>query len=510
MSNGQKTMKYIRLMLILLFLSSLTPIFNNVNAQENISYQSINFNSESPLNVNNSTVVYGYATSNQDSITISWKLKYLDILFDSGQIVLNSELNNFQNPTYQWQIFLDFLSYPRSCTCYLTVTLESTSPLTIIMPIFFSSNGEFLEPALIIDDNYNNLFSDKIYVSGTAWSFDNFLPEAETTFSSLNLYWNVFNTNSQASSCKLDPSEILTNSMKVEYSFMNQFSLENELDISNFDDGFYSLYLWANNFHNSNSLNSEFYCVFIQVDNNEPISIIQSQENLKFLEGFSPILFDGSVSSDPFFGRSKLNFVWVLSQYMQNLNDDNFYLEVLNVTSGDNKRTFSIDNLNAGNYSLTLTVTDEYGHSNSSSIDFSITNMAPVAKLSIDDVEIFDGDSLILLPDQEIDLDASESSDTENDILSLNCIWKVNNVPFYEGCKRTFSWPDSVNANEFILSLEVTDNDNLISQISINIKSESSREGTYLSLIFLLFSIFFVSYAFYKRYNVVDKKIPKW
>ena len=44
MSNGQKSMKYIRLMLILLFLSSLTPILNNVNAQENTSYQSINFN----------------------------------------------------------------------------------------------------------------------------------------------------------------------------------------------------------------------------------------------------------------------------------------------------------------------------------------------------------------------------------------------------------------------------------------------------------------------------------
>ena len=282
------------------------------------------------------------------------------------------------------------------------------------------------------------------------------------------------------------------------------------MDISNFDDGFYSLYLWANTFQNSNSLNSEFFCIFIQVDNNEPISTIQSQDNLELLEGFSPILFDGSVSSDPFFGRSKLNFVWVLSQFMPNLNDNKFHLEVINVSSGDDQRTFLIDSLNAGNYSLILTVTDECGLSNSSSIDFSITNMAPIAKLSIDDIEIFDGDSLILLPNQEIDLDASESSDTENDILSLGCIWKVNNVPFYEGCKRTFSWPDSISEDEFILSLEVTDNDNLISQISINIKSESSREGAYFSLTLLLFSIIFISYAFYKRYNIMDEKIPKW
>ncbi|MBK64023.1 MAG: hypothetical protein CMB47_00675 [Euryarchaeota archaeon] len=488
-------------MVILLFLSSLIPILNNANAQENTSYQSINFNSDSPLNVNNSTVVYGYASSNQNSITISWKLEYSEILYDSGQIILNSESNNFQNPTYQWQIFLDFLSYPNSCTCYLTVILESSSPQIIIKPIFFSLDDELLEPALIIDDNSNDLFSDKIYFSGNAWSFDNSLP---------NLYWNIIKTNSQASSCKLDSSEILTNSMGIESSFTYQFSFENELDISNYDDGFYSLYLWANTLYNTNSLNSEFYCRFIQVDNNKPISIIQSQENLKLLEGFSPILFDGSVSSDPFFGRSKLNFVWVLSQHIPNLNDDKFHLEVINVSSGDDERTFLIDSLNSGNYSLILTVTDESGLSNSSSLDFSITNMAPVAKLSIDDVEIFDGDSLILLQDQEIDLDATESSDTENDILSLGCIWKVNNVPFYEGCKRTFSWPESVNDNEFILSLEVTDNDNLISKISINIKSESSREGTYFSLTFLFISIIFVSYAFYKRYNIMDEKIPKW
>jgi hypothetical protein len=136
--------------------------------------------------------------------------------------------------------------------------------------------------------------------------------------------------------------------------------------------------------------------------------------------------------------------------------------------------------------------------------------MRPIAKLSINDIEIVDGDSLILLPDEEINLDASESTDTENDITSLKCIWKVNNVPFYEGCERTFSWPDSVLKDEFTLSLEVSDNDNLISEISVIIKSESSREGTYFSLTLLLFSIIFVSYAFYRRYNILEDEIPKW
>ena len=136
--------------------------------------------------------------------------------------------------------------------------------------------------------------------------------------------------------------------------------------------------------------------------------------------------------------------------------------------------------------------------------------MAPVARLSINQLEVFNGESIELLADEELELDASGSTDTENDINSLSCIWKVNNVPFYEGCVRTFSWPDSVESKEFTLSLEVSDNDNIISQISVIITSDSSRNSTYFALALLLFSLLFVSYGLYKRYSVNEEKIPKW
>jgi hypothetical protein len=503
-------MKYLKLTLVLLFLYTFNPVINNVNAQDDTSYQSINFESNYPLYVNNSTNIYGYATSNQNSITISWTLEYSDIIYDSGQLNLYEESNNFQNPTYQWQIFLDFLSYPSSCTCYLTVTLDSSSPQKIIKPIFFTMENDILKPALIIDAFSNNIYSNKINLSGKVWSSVNHTP---------NLFWNIVQTNSIASSCKLDYSDIYSNAIEIKPSFENEFSFENKLDVSSYVDGYYSLYVWANASDNLNSLNSDLNCLFIQIDNNEPVSLIQyqtplesslSKDNLNLLEGFSPILFDGSISSDPFFGRSELNFVWVLSRFTPNLNDDQYHLDVIHVASGDDQSTYTINGLNSANYSLILTVTDECGLSNSSTVHFSVINMAPLAKLSIDEMEISNGDSLLLLPEQNIYLDASESSDTENDISSLNCIWKVNNVPFYEGCQRTFAWPESVDEGGFILSLEVSDNDNYISQISISIISESSRDGAYFSLTFLLLSIIFLSYALYKRYNTMDDIIPKW
>ena len=104
-------MKYIRSVLILLFLNALNPILINASAQEDTSYQSVTFDSNSILSIDNSTTVSGYVTSNQNLITLSWKLEYSEILYDSGELLFQAQSDSFQNPTYQWQIFLDFQSF---------------------------------------------------------------------------------------------------------------------------------------------------------------------------------------------------------------------------------------------------------------------------------------------------------------------------------------------------------------------------------------------------------------
>jgi len=495
-------MKYVRLFVIFLFLNVTNPILNEVNAEENGLYQSISFPTNSPLEVNNSTIVSGFVSSSEISIMITWQLESSNVILDNGQLTLDFPSESLQNPTYQWEIFLDFPSYGNYCTCYLTVTLESEFPQTITKPIFYSPNEHIFNPAFILSkQSENNLYSDIIPIYGSSWSQNGFLPD---------VHWNIFETNSNAASCDVEISQILSNSIKLISPYQDSNTFHSSLDISNLNDGYYSLYTWSNIFIESEQLNSKIHCSFVQIDNNAPSSEIQAQNNLVILEGFDPILFDGSISTDPFFGRAKLNFVWVLSQIVPNINDDNSHMEVRNVTSGSDERTFLIDDLNSGNYTLILTVTDECGLSNSSSISFSIVNMAPIARLSINQLEVFNGESIELLADEELELDASESSDTENDIGSLRCIWKVNNVPFYEGCVRTFSWPNSVESNEFTLSLEVSDNDDLISQISLIITSDTSRNNTYFALMLLLFSLIFVSYGFYKRYSVNEEKIPKW
>jgi hypothetical protein len=157
-----------------------------------------------------------------------------------------------------------------------------------------------------------------------------------------------------------------------------------------------------------------------------------------------------------------------------------------------------------------LTVSDLSGNIDSKDIHILITNLNPIAKLKINGQDVMDGDDIILSDFNELILDATNSSDTANDMESLNCIWKVNNIPYYEDCYRKFIWPESVTMDKFILTLEVSDDDGLISQISVAVLSDEPNTNGYYMLLILIISIIFVSYAFYKRFNVLDDNIPKW
>ena len=273
----------------------------------------------------------------------------------------------------------------------------------------------------------------------------------------------------------------------------------------------------------SNLINSELKCISIKIDNDSPIVVINypgildfnsTQESIipeiSLLEN-SPILsFDGSVSNDPFWGRNGLSFVWTLVEINPNIYDDDYNYEVIEIISGNDEKVFSFTTDKSGLFRLTLTVSDLSGNIDSKDIHILITNLNPIAKLKINGQDVMDGDDIILSDFNELILDATNSSDTANDMESLNCIWKVNNIPYYEDCYRKFIWPESVTMDKFILTLEVSDDDGLISQISVAVLSDEPNTNGYYMLLILIISIIFVSYAFYKRFNVLDDNIPKW
>ena len=108
-------------------------------------------------------------------------------------------------------------------------------------------------------------------------------------------------------------------------------------------------------------------------------------------------------------------------------------------------------------------------------------------------------------------MDASESSDTENDLASIRCVWKIDYEPMYEGCERTLTWPEDTGL-EAILTLDVIDDDEAYASISVLLIHPDSSEPLPYPVIVLVISALFLLSAILLRYRSSDDSggIPTW
>ena len=139
-----------------------------------------------------------------------------------------------------------------------------------------------------------------------------------------------------------------------------------------------------------------------------------------------------------------------------------------------------------------------------------IVNIAPKARLTINGEVYFDNDQITLSPDSSILVDASSSTDTSNDIDGLSYVWRVDNVPTYEGASRSISWPDAVDDDSFVLSIEVIDDDSESSMISVIVVDNRESGSPPFSILILIISGGFLSYSLFRRSKSDDSEIPKW
>ena len=272
-----------------------------------------------------------------------------------------------------------------------------------------------------------------------------------------------------------------------------------QIDIVNLSDGWYDLSIFA-----KNPINQEFSydCRSIMVDNSPPIVVIEGPSTISEGDGYA--IFDGTSSFDETWGIQGLTYIWSV------INTDSFSENGTVIVAGLDERTLSVNTRQAGNYEIKLTVLDKAGNLGTSINSLEIQNIPPLVKLTIDGEPIDNNGQFILSRDATCIIDASGSTDTPNDADNLRYVWRVNNIPTYEGDSREFSWPDGVEG-DFILTIEVIDDDFESSQISILIKDGSSDSAMPLSIIVLILSTVFLSYSILnmrKQKNQSD--IPKW
>ena len=273
-----------------------------------------------------------------------------------------------------------------------------------------------------------------------------------------------------------------------------------EIDLVDFDDGWHDIIIFAQSEIEDSTYSHD--CISIRIDNTPPSVILNIPEELP--EGTDTVYLDASSTFDEYWGIQGLTYTW-------SINELGGTGEVMSqVFSGLDYRSIELNLVNSGVYGISLSVSDNAGNIGLSTSTLEVVNMAPTARLTINGEDYFDNDQVTLSPDSSILVDASSSTDTSNDIDGLRYVWRVDNVPTYEGASRSISWPDGVDDDSFVLSIEVIDDDSESSMISVIVVDNSESGSPPLSLLILIISGGFLSYSLFRRSKSDDSEIPKW
>ena len=379
------------------------------------------------------------------------------------------------------------------------MTSTATHLSSSISTVFFT--GITNMPAVVIDDwtilNEGYVtFSDYIDISGQAFSQNN-LP--------LDLLIMVISSDNLANACS-DNHEIssLDDIQGNSPEYIHNFSLFGEftenVDSSMLEDGWFSLWLFTSSHQSSAVIQSQ--CFVSKIDNSDPVAIIEGDTSST--EGEGNLIFDAGSSYDQYWGKDGLSYVWTLVSL------ENSGSILMEIKEGTEISYFTFQDDISGNFELSLLVSDEQGNTDYTSISFSVENLPPVAKLIVSDQSLTDGDKFKLPDLNEWTLDASDSIDTANDLDGLRCVWKINFRTIYEGCERTLLWPEDDTNDTLLLTLEVIDDDDDFSTITVELSRSDQGNDFPITIIVLLISIlFFVSSVFYSR-RTDDMQIPKW
>jgi hypothetical protein len=171
----------------------------------------------------------------------------------------------------------------------------------------------------------------------------------------------------------------------------------------------------------------------------------------------------------------------------------------------------------AAEWTVILLVRDSAGHLVRSTSTITVENQAPVAVLTLNGLLISDGDSVVLPSGQSWALNASQSTDTPNDLDGLRYTWYLDDKIIQSG--GAILLPESINASgSQTLRLSVTDDDGTVSELSFTMDlqddqvggSEGLLGGNFFTL--ALIAVIFLSILLMVRMgsNSTTDSLPKW
>ena len=488
-------MKSPRILVVLLLVATWSSAFSTVNAQDSDDVALVGFDFENGFSTNQTTVITGSVEDEVKPASVTWSI--VDSLphlveLESGDFsgILEEADSSGSRPIWTWSLEINVAEYS-PCTCYLTVTVETASgETTQSHRVIFL--GDTARSAIMLHSlNSGDWVSNSLTASG--WSLH------PMVWTAPELRFFAKPASNAVDACVIEGDSDFSTHLLV-ISPNGTFS-EN-IDISGLYDGWHSFY--AENYDPSGVTFAQT-CVALRVNNLAPTITLTGPDSV--LEGSGDLLFDGSSSNDPVWGREDMHYMWVLRR------PSHTGQTPIDIAMGDGVGTYSMGSEISGEYTLTLRVMDAGGVSSTQVKNFFVENVVPTANVKVDGSPVFDGDSINLSPSSssEWPLDASASIDSVNDQAGLRCVWKIDYAPVYEGCERTLSWKSDID-KPIILTLDVIDDDDDYSTISVQLIHPDASEPLPYPLIALVISTIFMVSAIFLRFRSSDtpSSIPKW
>lgn len=482
------------LLTLLIILSSLTVVATNHFDDPII----ISVNLENGMVTDQDVIVTGYVENEEFPTSVWWYLSNSENTLASG--FLTDELIEIDvqssRPRWEFSFNIDVHNI-MPCACNLHIFAQETveDPIEAVRSLFLHGGTQFLPPTIFLDSPGEGSWASGYFLlQGHSFTIGDSEPKLQAKIVQSE---TTTQCSEQDSMAILDSDEISDRITSIDWV---AGSFSSEIDVSGFGDGWHDIFVFASNDGSSDDSES---CMSLRIDNNPPESIIIGPDSA--IEGSSELLFDGSESDDAVWGRNGINYIWTLRR------PSHTGSVPIEVTSGHDIRTYSVSTDYSGEFELSLTAIDQAGNSATTIKLFVIENLAPIVRLEIDGKAIFDGDSVSLSKSSTNNFDASESSDTINDVQSLRCVWRINNVPIYEGLHRDMSWPEGIE-DQYVLILEVSDDDSETAILTITVSDAEQKIYIPNSLIVLFGSLGFLVYAVLRRGRISEAKyqIPKW
>tara|TARA_B100000700_G_scaffold126414_1_gene141508 strand:+ start:20040 stop:21485 length:1446 start_codon:yes stop_codon:yes gene_type:complete len=478
-------MKKKSMMMLIVLLAPFFFISPSVNADSD-DPAIIGFDFENGLSTNETITLSGSIEYDIIPDSVVWTIISDDITLSGHLTESLEEISSQSNRLlWSWYTELDVIEIS-VCTCYFTVTVYSGQLSWSSTRALFI--GDTLRSGLLIFNPQDSEWAHRDVIV-TGWS------SHPTVWADSETRFFTYPASSSADACSQQGDSDMTQLLSV-INTTGEFSTT--IDISSLEDGWHSMYVEN---YDPSGLAFAQQCVEIRVNNLPPeISLVG---NSFFVESNGEIIFDASASEDPYWGREGIEYMWVLRKPSHS-GQTPLDIQI-------NGGSYSLLGNSGGNYSLTVRITDEGGISSTTVFEFDIENSLPNAIASVSGTPMLDGSTIRLQNGDSWELDASDSSDTENDIAGLRCVWKIDYEPMYEGCERMLTWPEDASL-EAILTLDVIDDDEAFTSISVLLIHPDSSEPLPYPVIVLLISALFLFSAILLRYRSSDDSggIPTW